>query len=49
MIEIGKDLLNLFGKVNCSGLSDAERKDAVNNFAEIMNDFFWHVVNNMEK
>lgn len=49
MIEIGKDLLNLFNKVNRSNLKDIERNEATDNFVEIMNDFFQHIMNDMEK
>lgn len=43
MLEIGKDLLNLFGEVNRPEVKDAARKEAVDTFAAIMKDFFQYV------
>ena len=52
MLEIGKDLLNLFGEVNRPEMRDQSRKEATDVLADIMRDFFqyaadrpvWHSV-----
>lgn len=49
MIEIGKDLLNLFYEINHANPNDIEKEKAVNCFVEIMNDFFQYVINDMEE
>lgn len=46
MLEIGKDLLNLFGEVNRPEMRDQSRKEAVDLFADIMKDFFQYVTVN---
>lgn len=46
MLEIGKDLLNLFGEVNRPEMRDQSRKEAVDMFADIMKDFFQYVTAN---
>lgn len=43
MLEIGKDLLNLFSEVNSPEVKDTARKEAVDTFAAIMKDFFQYV------
>ena len=48
MLEIGKDLLNLFGEVNRPEMRDQSRKEAVDLFADIMKDFFQYVTEHRE-
>lgn len=48
MLEIGKDLLNLFGEVNRPEMRDQSRKEAVDLFAAIMKDFFQYVTDRPE-
>ena len=43
MLEIGKDLLNLFGEVNRPEVRDQSRKDATDLFVDVMKDFFQYV------
>lgn len=46
MLEIGKDLLNLFGETNKPDVKDGARKEYVDRFADIMRDFFQYVTAN---
>lgn len=43
MLEIGKDILNLFGEVNRPEMRDQSRKEATDVLADIMKDFFQYV------